>query len=91
MSTTTSAPFFTVLFTQDGYLLDFPADAPSEQAASSLDTWQREYTQDRESFLFHLGFSSVPSESSPAFQYLAHVASRFVSELSRQSALEITR
>ncbi|MBQ9306652.1 MAG: DEAD/DEAH box helicase [Clostridia bacterium] len=91
MSKTTSAPFFTVLFTQDGYLLDFPADAPSEQAASSLDTWQREYTQDRESFLFHLGFSSVPSESSPAFQYLAHVASRFVSELSRQSALEITR
>ncbi len=81
-----SAFSITVVFTPEGFTLDFPAQ---EDEASVR--WQEDYRKDRFAFLYHLGFESIPADSAPAFRYLSQTASRFASELMAVPALEITR
>ena len=85
----THTPFeeLSVLFTPEGFTLDFP-DPITDDA---LRACREAYDQDRFAFLYHLGFEAVPEGATPTYRYLCQLGARFVHSLTAQPALEITR
>ncbi len=86
----------TVYYKMEGFIIDIEGRTLLEQKEDKafngeVEEWKRQFDENKYKALFHLGFITKKDWFSPQLEYLYHIADLFISKLSKQPDIELSR